>query len=50
MIMKNEKISTSNYINCMNDMVYILTNTVEKLKEIYYKYILYPKLQKLYNI
>ena len=36
-----------NYINCMNEIMKVLRNALFKLQDIYYKYILYPKLKKI---
>ncbi len=37
-------IYSSNYINCIQEILNILTNTFSKIQKIYYKYVLYPKL------
>ena len=38
---------SSNYINCMNEVMIVLRKALFKLQDIYYKYILYPKLKKI---
>jgi hypothetical protein len=43
----NDFIYSSNYINCMNEVMIVLRNALFKLQDIYYKYILYPKLKKI---
>lgn len=35
-----------NYFKCMDEIIAVLRNTLNKLQDIYYKYILYPKLKK----
>ena len=43
----NDFIYSSNYINCMNEVMIVLRKALFKLQDIYYKYILYPKLKKI---
>jgi hypothetical protein len=43
----NDFIYSSNYINCMNEVMVVLSKALFKLQDIYYKYILYPKLKKI---
>lgn len=43
----NDFIYSSNYINCMNEVMTVLRKALFKLQDIYYKYILYPKLKKI---
>jgi hypothetical protein len=43
----NDFIFSSNYINCMNEVMVVLRKALFKLQDIYYKYILYPKLKKI---
>lgn len=43
----NDFIFSSNYINCMNEVMIVLRRALFKLQDIYYKYILYPKLKKI---
>ena len=43
----NDFIYSSNYINCMNEVMIVLRKALFKLHDIYYKYILYPKLKKI---
>jgi hypothetical protein len=43
----NDFIYSSNYINCMNEVMIVLRNALFKLQDIYYKYVLYPKLKKI---
>lgn len=40
-------IYSHNYITCLNEILCVLKNTLYKIQDIYYKYILYPKLKKL---
>jgi len=42
-----EFVYSSNYINCMNEVMIVLRKALFKLQDIYYKYILYPKLKKI---
>ena len=37
-------IFSSNYVVCMNKILYVLKNTLSKIQNIYFKYILHPKL------
>ena len=37
-------IFSSNYVRCMNDILCVLKNTLSKIHNIYYKYILNPKI------
>ena len=37
-------IFSSNYVRCMNDILCVLKNTLSKIQNIYYKYILNPKI------
>jgi hypothetical protein len=37
-------IFSSNYVRCMNDILCVLKNTLSKIQNIYYKYILHPKI------
>ena len=37
-------IFSSNYFVCMNKILYVLKNTLSKIQNIYFKYILHPKL------
>jgi len=43
----NEIIYTNKYVTCLNEILNVLKNTLYKIQDIYYKYILYPKLKKL---
>jgi hypothetical protein len=43
----NDFVFSRNYINCMNEVMIVLRNALFKLQDIYYKYILYPKLKKI---
>lgn len=43
----NEILYSGNYYKCMDKIMIILRNTLYKLQDIYYKYILYPKLKKI---
>ena len=36
-----------NYIICLNEILNVLKNALYKIQDIYYKYILYPKLKNL---
>ena len=40
-------IFSSNYVRCMNDILYVLKNTLCKIQDIYFKYILHPKIRAL---
>ena len=42
-----EFIFSNNYFNCLEEILIVLRNTLYKLQDIYYKYILYPKLKKI---
>ena len=43
----NEIIYTNKYVTCLNELLNVLKNTLYKIQDIYYKYILHPKLKKL---
>jgi hypothetical protein len=43
----NEFLCSNNYLKCMDEIITVLRNTLYKLQDIYYKYILYPKLKKI---
>jgi hypothetical protein len=43
----NDFVFSSNYINCINEVMIVLRRALFKLQDIYYKYILYPKLKKI---
>jgi hypothetical protein len=43
----NDFVFSRNYINCMNEVIIVLRKALFKLQDIYYKYILYPKLKKI---
>lgn len=43
----NEIIYTNKYVTCLNEILNVLKNTLYKIQDIYYKYILHPKLKKL---
>jgi hypothetical protein len=43
----NEILCSNNYFNCIDEIMAVLRNTLYKLQDIYYKYILYPKLKKI---
>ena len=36
---------SSNYVRCMNDILCVLKNTLSKIQNIYFKYILHPKIK-----
>jgi hypothetical protein len=36
---------SSNYVVCMNKILYVLKNTLSKIQNIYFKYILHPKIK-----
>ncbi len=42
----NEILCSNNYFKCIDEIIIVLRNTLYKLQDIYYKYILYPKLKK----
>jgi len=46
-INNNEILYSNNYFNCLDEIMAVLRNTLYKLQDIYYKYILYPKLKKI---
>lgn len=43
----NEILCSNNYFKCMDEIITVLRNTLYKLQDIYYKYVLYPKLKKI---
>ena len=43
----NEILCSNNYFKCMDEIIIVLRNTLYKLQDIYYKYVLYPKLKKI---
>ena len=43
----NSFIYSDKYFICMNEILAVLNNTLRKIQDIYYKYILFPNLQKL---
>ena len=43
----NDFVFSRNYINCINEVIIVLQKALFKLQDIYYKYILYPKLKKI---
>ena len=43
----NEILFSNNYFNCMDEIMTVLRNTLYKLQDIYYRYVLYPKLKKI---
>ena len=43
----NEILYSNNYFNCIDEIMAVLRNNLYKLQDIYYKYILYPKLKKI---
>ena len=38
-------IFSSNYVVCMNKILCVLKNTLSKIQDIYFKYILHPKIK-----
>jgi hypothetical protein len=40
-------IISTNYFLCMNEIMTVLENTLSKIQNIYFKYILYPKIRAL---
>jgi|UniRef100_A0A6C0CEB4 hypothetical protein len=38
-------IFSNNYVMCMNEILRVLTNTLSKIQNIYFKYILDPKIR-----
>jgi hypothetical protein len=38
-------INQSKYVTCLSEIIEVLTNTLTRIEDIYYKYILFPKLQ-----
>jgi hypothetical protein len=43
----NEILISNHYFKCIDEIIDVLRNTLYKLQDIYYKYILYPKLKKI---
>lgn len=43
----NSIIYSDKYFICMNEILTVLNNTLSKIQDIYYKYILFPNLQKI---
>jgi hypothetical protein len=43
----NTIIYSDKYFMCMNEILTVLNNTLSKIQDIYYKYILFPNLQKI---
>jgi hypothetical protein len=43
----NEILFSNNYFNCIDEIMTVLRNTLYKLQDIYYRYVLYPKLKKI---
>jgi len=40
-------IYSKKYVQCMNEIMGVLENTLSKIQNIYFKYILYPKIKAL---
>ena len=40
-------IYSKKYFHCMNEIIIVLENTLSKIHNIYFKYILYPKIKAL---
>ena len=40
-------IYSDKYFICMNEILAVLNNTLRKIQDIYYKYILFPNLQNI---
>ena len=40
-------IISTNYFLCMNEIMIVLENTLSKIQNIYFKYILHPKIRAL---
>ena len=40
-------ISSKKYVSCMNEILSVLKNTLNKIQNIYFKYILHPKIKAL---
>jgi hypothetical protein len=47
MIYDDYIIMTKNYFLCMNEIMIVLENTLSKIQNIYFKYILHPKIMAL---
>ena len=45
----NDIIYSSKYFKCLNEILIVLENTLYKIQDIYYKYVLNPKLTKVYQ-
>ena len=43
----NSFIYSDKYFLCMNEILAVLNNTLRKIQDIYYKYILFPNLQNI---
>lgn len=43
----NDNMLKSNYYKCLNEIYKVLMDTCHKIEQIYYKYVLYPKLCQL---
>jgi hypothetical protein len=43
----NSIIYSDKYFMCMNEILAVLNKTLSKIQDIYYKYILFPNLQKI---
>jgi hypothetical protein len=47
MIYDDYIIMSKNYFLCMNEIIAVLENTFSKIQNIYFKYILHPKIRAL---
>jgi len=46
-ISDKEILFSNNFFNCIDEIIIVLRKTLYKLQNIYYKYVLYPKLKKI---
>lgn len=46
-ISDKEILYSNNFFNCIDEIIIVLRKTLYKLQNIYYKYVLYPKLKKI---
>tara|TARA_Y100000389_G_scaffold80225_1_gene76920 strand:+ start:3359 stop:3562 length:204 start_codon:yes stop_codon:yes gene_type:complete len=49
-ILKHNFTNISLFYNCMIDLILLLKNTLYEISNIYSKYILFPEIDKIYNL
>tara|TARA_B110000483_G_scaffold230326_1_gene295381 strand:+ start:2824 stop:3027 length:204 start_codon:yes stop_codon:yes gene_type:complete len=49
-VLNHKFTNISLFYNCMIELLILLKNTLFEISNIYSKYILFPKLEKLYNL